>query len=76
MEHVQFTKNKLRLKCIRDKGAHYYNCYYFRGIMDEYVESIRNGLKESKYFFSNPNKQNRELWVLREFLTYLPIIVY
>jgi len=43
--------------------------------MDEYVESIQSGLKESRCFFSNPSKQERELWVLREFLTYLPIEV-
>lgn len=43
--------------------------------MDEYVESVKEGLEESKRFFSNPNKQNREVWVLREFLSYLPMEV-
>lgn len=41
--------------------------------MDDYVKSIQEGLKESKRFFSNASKQYRELWVLREFLSYLPI---
>lgn len=41
--------------------------------MDEYVESVKEGLVESKRFFSNPYKQHREIWVLREFLSYLPI---
>lgn len=43
--------------------------------MDKYVESVKNGLEESKRFFGNPNKQERELWVLREFLSYLPVEV-
>lgn len=41
--------------------------------MDEYVKAIQNALKDSKKFFSNASKQERELWVLREFLSYLPI---
>ena len=43
--------------------------------MGDYAESIQDGLKESKKFFSNPNKPETELWVLREFLSYLPIEV-
>lgn len=43
--------------------------------MDDYVKSIQDGLKESRRFFSNRSKQDRELWVLREFLSYLPIDV-
>lgn len=41
--------------------------------MDEYLKSAKEGLEESKDFFSNKNKIERELWVLREFLSYLPI---
>lgn len=41
--------------------------------MDDYVKTIKNALKDSKKFFSNASKRERELWVLREFLSYLPI---
>lgn len=40
--------------------------------MDEYVKSVKEGLEKSVGFFGNKNKQERELWVLREFLNYLP----
>ncbi|WP_340121437.1 DUF1780 domain-containing protein [Methylobacter svalbardensis] len=43
--------------------------------MDEYVKSVKEGLKESVSFFGNKNKQNREVWVLKEFLKYLPVDV-
>lgn len=43
--------------------------------MDEYVKTIQDALKDSKKFFSNASKQERELWVVREFLSYLPIDV-
>lgn len=43
--------------------------------MDKYVEATNEALIESKRFFGNSNKQNRELWVLREFLSYLPLKV-
>jgi len=39
--------------------------------MDDYVESVKNGLLESRKFFGNKNKQEREIWVLREFLSYV-----
>lgn len=41
--------------------------------MDEYVKSVKEGLEESVLFFGNKNKQGREVWVLKEFLKYLPI---
>jgi hypothetical protein len=41
--------------------------------MDKYVKSIKKDLKESVSFFGNKNKQDREIWVLKEFLKYLPI---
>jgi hypothetical protein len=41
--------------------------------MNDYIESIQKALSDSKQFFSNANKQDRELWVLHEFLSYLPI---
>lgn len=41
--------------------------------MDDYVKSVKEGLEESRKFFGNKNKPTRELWVLREFLSYLPI---
>ena len=41
--------------------------------MDEYVELAQNGLEESIKYFGNKNKQERELWVIREFLSYLPL---
>ena len=40
--------------------------------MDEYVESIKYDLEASRKFFGNKYKQKRELWVLREFLSYFP----
>jgi hypothetical protein len=43
--------------------------------MDKYGEFLINDLEESIKFFGNKNKQERELWVLREFLSYLPINV-
>ena len=43
--------------------------------MDDYVESVKKGLKESRHYFGNAKKQERELWVLREFLSYLPIAI-
>ena len=43
--------------------------------MDDYVESVKKGLKESRQYFGNAKKQERELWVLREFLSYLPITI-
>lgn len=39
--------------------------------MDDYVKSVKKGLEESKKYFGNANKQERELWVLREFLSYV-----
>ncbi len=41
--------------------------------MDDYVKSVKEGLEESVKFFENKNKQEREKWVLREFLSYLPV---
>ncbi|MDC5857433.1 DUF1780 domain-containing protein [Vibrio europaeus] len=41
--------------------------------MDDYVKSVKQGLEESRKFFGNKNKPARELWVLREFLSYLPV---
>jgi len=40
--------------------------------MDEYVKSVRDDLKESVSFFGNRGRQDREVWVLKEFLKYLP----
>lgn len=39
--------------------------------MDKHVVSIREGLEESIDFFGNNRKNDRELWVLNEFLSYL-----
>lgn len=41
--------------------------------MDEYVKSVKEGLEASVSFFGNKNKQRREVWVLKEFLKYLPV---
>lgn len=41
--------------------------------MDNYLKSIKEGLKESVEFFGNKNKQEREKWILKEFLSYLPV---
>lgn len=41
--------------------------------MDDYIKSVKEGLEESRKFFGNKSKQLRELWALREFLSYLPI---
>ncbi len=41
--------------------------------MDEYVKSVKEWHKNSISFFSNKNKTERERWVLKEFLGYLPI---
>jgi len=43
--------------------------------MDEYVKSIKDGLSESVTFFGNSKKPDREIWVLKEFLEYLPVTV-
>jgi len=40
--------------------------------MDEYVKSAKEGLEISVSFFDNKSKQERELWVLRKLLNYLP----
>ena len=44
--------------------------------MDDYVKSVKAGPEESRKFFGNKNKPARELWVLREFLSYLPLKFY
>ena len=41
--------------------------------MNEYVKFVKDGLEESVSFFGNKNKQSREVWVLKEFLKYLPV---
>ena len=41
--------------------------------MDDYIKSVKEGLEESRKLFGNKSKQLRELWALREFLSYLPI---
>lgn len=41
--------------------------------MDDYVASMKRALIESVNFFGNKNKQERELLVLQDFLSYLPI---
>ncbi len=43
--------------------------------MDKYIKSIKEDLKESVSYFGNKNKQGREIWVLKEFLNYLPVKV-
>lgn len=37
------------------------------------MKSAKEGLKESVSYFGNKNKQEREIWVLKEFLRYLPL---
>ncbi|MGI6638924.1 MAG: DUF1780 domain-containing protein [Desulfobulbus sp.] len=41
--------------------------------MDKYVKLIKEDIKDSISYFGNRFKKKRELWVLKEFLKYLPI---
>lgn len=43
--------------------------------MDKYVKSLKDGLSETITFFGNKKKPDREIWVLKEFLEYLPVTV-
>ena len=46
---------------------------YHLNEMKVYVADVKKGISKSITFFSNDNKANRELWVLKEFLKHLPI---